>query len=265
MKRSIFLLLILLMSGNGLMAQDLSAYLKKHLVVAGDTLSYRLLLPLDYTPEKSYPLILFLHGAGERGNDNESQLIHGGKWFLQPENRKDFPAIVVFPQCASGSYWSNVDFNIDSVAKRISFLFPIDGQPTKDMAMVMLLMDTMEKNYRIDSERIYVGGLSMGGMGAFEIVRRLPHTFAAAFAICGGANPATAANMKHTAWWIFHGWMDNVVNPKYSIAMAKALRKADAEVLLTIFPMANHNSWDAAFAEERLLPWLWEHRLGEKN
>lgn len=262
MKRFILLILVIVFCGKGLMAQDLSAYLKKHLVVAGDTLPYRLLLPQDYNPEKRYPLILFLHGAGERGHDNEDQLIHGGAWFLQPENRQHFPAIVVFPQCATDSYWSRVDFKMDSSGKRIAFLFPVEVPPTKDMAMVMRLMDTLQMNYPINPERIYVGGLSMGGMGTFEIVRRLPNTFAAAFAICGGANPATAPGIKNTAWWIFHGWMDNVVDPTYSIAMGKALREAGAEVLLTIFPRANHNSWDAAFAEERLLPWLWEHQLG---
>ena len=103
-------------------------------------------------------------------------------------------------------------------------------------------------------------GLSMGGMGTFELVRRKPATFAAAVPICGGAHEATAKGLRKTAWWIFHGAKDDVVPPHYSKIMADALKKQKANVKFTLYPDANHNSWDPAFAEKDLLPWLFSHK-----
>ena len=100
----------------------------------------------------------------------------------------------------------------------------------------------------------------MGGMGTFELVRRKPKLFAAAFPICGGANTATAKKMARPDWWIFHGLKDNVVPPELSQSMADALKGAGADVKLTLYPEANHNSWDAAFGEPYLLPWLFSHK-----
>lgn len=259
--KKVLLLAIILASALAGQTQDLSLYEKKEFIVKGDTLPYRMLLPENYNPKKRYPLILFLHGAGERGNDNEKQLGHGGKLFLTDSIRKQFPAIVIFPQCPADSYWSNVQFQYDSAGKRNAFLFKTDSEPTVAMRLAMGLLQKIKKDRKMDASRIYVGGLSMGGMGTFEIARRLPNTFAAAFAICGGANPATADALKPTAWWIFHGLKDNVVDPQYSIDMANALKAAGAEVTLTLYPDANHNSWDSAFAEKDLLPWLWSHQM----
>lgn len=244
-------------------AQDLpsSAFLKKQLIYKGDTLPYRVLLPENYDPHKSYPLFLFLHGAGERGSDNEKQLVHIAPLFLKDSIRKNYQAIIVFPQCSIDSYWSNMKPGYDSIAKARTFDFISDGKPTTAMAMVLRLLDRLDKDYRIDKTRKYVGGLSMGGMGTFELVRRKPKTFAAAIAICGGANPTTAPQLTHTAWQIFHGLKDNVVNPAFSIRMADALEAAGADVKLTLYPEANHNSWDPAFQEKDLLPWLFRQRL----
>lgn len=253
--------ILLILPAFAVSAQDLSLYQKKYFVAAGDTMPYRLLLPENFNPKKAYPLILFLHGAGERGSDNEKQLVHGGKLFLKDSIRKNYPAIVLFPQCMANSYWSNVAFQFDSTGKRLAFLFKTDSAPTKAMQMAIELIKSMMSEFTIQKNKIYVGGLSMGGMGTFEIVRRMPGTFAAAFAICGGANPESAPAIKNTAWWIFHGLKDDVVNPKYSIGMANALKAAGADILLTLYPNANHNSWDSAFAEPGLLAWLWAHQL----
>ena len=103
-------------------------------------------------------------------------------------------------------------------------------------------------------------GLSMGGMGTFELVRRKPHVFAAAMPICGGAHPSTAKQIRKTSWWIFHGEKDDVVLPVFSKDMAAALKKAKAKVSLTLYPNANHNSWDPAFAEPGLMQWLFSQR-----
>ncbi len=230
-------------------------YQKKWLIENSDTLPYRLLLPQNFDAKKEYPLILFLHGAGERGRDNEVQLVHGAKLFLLEEVRKNFPAIVIFPQCSENSYWSNVLHVRDSNGVR-TFQFQKEGDPTKAMAQVQSLLKKMSSEFQIDKDRIYVGGLSMGGMGTFEIVRRNPKMFAAAFPICGGGNTASTKKMRKTAWWVFHGAKDNVVPPGLSEQMVTALKKRNASVKFTLYPDANHNSWDAAFAEKELMPWL---------
>ncbi len=240
-------------------AQDLNLYQKQIFIAAGDTMPYRLLLPENYEADKKYPLVLFLHGSGERGRDNELQLVHGGKLFLDAENRQKYPSIVVFPQCAADSYWSNVNIALQD-SNRI-FKFFKKGPKTKSMAMLLKLVDNLKNNYSIEPKQVYAAGLSMGGMGTFELVRRNPKFFAAAISICGGANTGTAKKISKTHWWLFHGAKDNVVPPDLSRNMAKALSLAGADVKLTIYPLDNHNSWDSAFAEPGLLSWLFaQHR-----
>ena len=258
MKRPAILFLLIAVSFV-LNAQDLSLYEKEWLVQGGDTLPYRILLPLNYDTGKKYPLILFLHGAGERGRDNEKQLVHGAKFFLRDSIRKNYPAIVVFPQCPVNDYWGNLLRMHDTNGKR-TFYFIEDGPPGRYMTLTMELIKFILKKYPVKANQVYVGGLSMGGMGTFELVRRLPNVFAAAFPICGGANPNTAAKMKNVSWWIFHGAKDDVVPPYYSENMAKALKNAGAKIKFTLYPDANHNSWDPAFAEPELMSWLFNQK-----
>lgn len=215
---------------------------------------YRILLPKDYNPKKAYPLIVFLHGSGERGKDNELQLVHGADLFLKHEVRERYPAIVVFPQCPKESAWSNV--GAKQGGKNLRFVFQEKGKPTYAMSALQKLVRTLLRNYTVDRERIYIGGLSMGGMGTFEMVRRNPKTFAAAFPICGGAHPDTAAKLTGPAWWVFHGDQDGAVHHSYSQLMATALKTAGAEVKFSLYPGVGHNSWDNAFQEADLLPWM---------
>ncbi len=236
-------------------SQDYSIFQKKWIVQGRDTLPYRLLLPENYDPAGSYPLIFFLHGSGERGNDNERQLIHGAKMFVKEEVRKQYPAIVVLPQCSKDDYWSNVIRSIDS-NEHISYTFIPGGEPTRAMELLQQLLKFILEKYPVNTGQVYVGGLSMGGMGTFEFVRRNPGVFAAAFPICGGAHPATATALTKTSWWVFHGAKDDVVLPSFSEKMVAALQKEKAGVKFTLYPEANHNSWDDAFAEPGLLPWL---------
>jgi len=255
MMKSILLAFCLLFS-IAAFAQTDELYLRKTLHHLGDSLPYRLLLPIGYDKSKEYPLILFLHGAGERGNDNSSQLVHGAALFANDSVRRQFPAIVIFPQCPQNSFWSNVQFVQDTTTGQRIFNFQNGREPTQAMILLLQLLNTVQRDYAVDSKRIYVGGLSMGGMGTFEIVSRRPQVFAAAFPICGGGSVEAAKRMKHPAWWIFHGAKDDVVPPSLSVAMAAALRQAGAKPKLTLYPQANHNSWDNAFAEKDLLPWL---------
>lgn len=257
----IFGLLFLFVCTGTAFAQGNAAYEKKLFVQGNDTLPYRVLLPHNFDPAKAYPLVLFLHGAGERGNDNEKQLIHGSQMFLRDSIRNNYPAIVIFPQCAVGDYWATVGFSVDTATNKRQFKFMPDSTPVAPMRMLLAFHKYINQQYRIDQARQYLGGLSMGGMGTFELAYRLPDTFAAAFAICGGADTTTAASMTKTRWWIFHGLEDPVVNPQLSKDMAKALQAHGAEVKLTLYTGVKHDSWTNAFAEPQLFPWLFAERL----
>ncbi|WP_299780231.1 prolyl oligopeptidase family serine peptidase [uncultured Formosa sp.] len=230
-------------------------FLIKTHIVNTDTLKYRMLLPKDFSEDKTYPLVLFLHGAGERGNDNKTQLINGSDLFLNETTRDSFPAIVVFPQCPKNEYWAKVE--ADRSTKPITFKYKYKETPTKPMALVMDLMDTMAKKPFIKTNQIYVMGLSMGGMGTFEIIYRKPELFAAAIPICGGADPESVlAYAKSIPLWVFHGAKDDVVDPNLSINMVSAIFNNGGFPRFTLFDFANHNSWDPAFAEPELLTWL---------
>jgi predicted peptidase len=250
--------------GNTIKYNADSAFEKHEWIPAsGDTVKYRLLLPENYDPRQSYPLILFLHGAGERGNDNVSQLVHGAQLFLNPKVRKDYPAIVVFPQCPTNDFWSNVEMKMNDSTKKREFYFPETGSPTPAMKLLLAWLPELEKKYRIQNDQRYVMGLSMGGMGTFEMVRRKPRYFAGAIPICGGANPKTAEAIKETAFWIFHGENDEVVPYQLSEKMFQALQEfyVSAGASFTLYGNVNHNSWDPAFAEPDLLSWLFSQRL----
>lgn len=239
-------------------SQDSSAFQARQFVHRGDTLPYRILYPEDYDPEGSYPMVFFLHGAGERGNDNQKQLVHGAKLFLEDSVRTAFPAIVVFPQCPGDSYWSNVDIQSTPEGAR-EFYFRTKGKPSDAMSLLLRLVKNIRKEEAVDKQRLYIGGLSMGAMGTFEALRRAPKFFAAAFAICGGDNTANVKKYRHIPLWIFHGEQDNVVPSTHSHALIAELKRLGANPKATFYPAANHNSWDDAFAEPELLPWLFGH------
>ena len=239
-------------------AQDLSKFKKENFINGSDTLKYRILYPENFDAAKKYPVVLFLHGSGERGDDNEKQLTHGSKMFLAEDFRKKFPAIVVFPQCTDDSYWSNVE--IETVTGKRFFNFLTRGAPTKAMSLLLGLTGELIKKPFADRTKIYLGGLSMGGMGTFELLRRKPNTFAAAFPICGGDNIANVKKYKKIPLWIFHGGLDDVVNPQLSYNIYHALKEIGHTPKFTVYPKANHNSWDSAFSEPELMSWLFKQR-----
>lgn len=255
MKKVFIFFLTVFCSCGFLQAQDLEQYEYKKFIQSGDTLPYRILLPANYDSSKAYPLLIFLHGRGESGNDNKKQLTHGARMFLADSVRLQYPAIVVFPQCAATDYWSNVQTVADKNGKR-TFYFVADGEPSRSMRLLVSLTDNLFRQYKVRRQQVYVMGLSMGGMGTFELARRRPNVFAGAIAICGGADPATAASIRKPGWWVFHGAKDDVVLPSFSQQMVAALQKTGARVRYTEYPEANHNSWDPAFAEPGLLKWL---------
>jgi len=253
--KKIILIVFLWTGFLSLNAQTKSDFVKTSFVMNGDTLPVRILYPENFDPSKKYPLMIFLHGSGERGNDNEKQLIHGSKMFLDPDFRKQFPAVVIFPQCSNDSYWTNV-----KITKKRNFDFQKGGKPTIAMKLLLGYLEDVEKLNYLDHNRFYLGGLSMGGMGTYELLRRERHTFAAAFAICGGDNVKNVKKYKIVPLWLFHGGKDDVVDPQFTKNIAQELEKLKAEYKLTIYPNANHNSWDSAFAEKDLFPWLFSHK-----
>lgn len=238
-------------------AQELSPYQKKEFSSGGATLPYRILYPEGYESSRKYPLVMVLHGAGERGSDNEKQLIHGSRLFLDSAMRKKYPAIVVFPQCPAGGYWSSVTIDRNKMPLALSFDY---NQPiTQPLQQAMDLLGQLMRDESVDVRRVYVTGLSMGGMGTFEAVHRFPDRFAAAMPICGGGDAAHYRKVK-TPFWIFHGTDDSVVDVEYSRSMVAKLKDLKMKVRYTEYPGVNHNSWDSAFAEPAFLKWMFSKK-----
>jgi predicted peptidase len=231
---------------TALWAQD-QLYDKGTFTHDGGELAYRLLAPARVEADKKYPLVVFLHGAGERGNDNEKQLIHGSALFTK--YRDKFPAFVLFPQCPNGKRWVEVDWS-----QKTPHVSPKEA--SEPMKRTRALIDQLVKNKPIDTSRIYIMGLSMGGYGVWDFMARYPDVAAAAVPICGGADNTTAAAIKHIPVWAFHGAKDAVVWPIRSQSMVEELKKAGGTVRYTEYPSVGHNSWTPAFAEAELLPWL---------
>ncbi|MBW6499116.1 MAG: dienelactone hydrolase family protein [Bacteroidales bacterium] len=259
MRKSLFSALMVL-NLMVLQAQHSELFRAEVFVSGEGTLPYRIMLPENFDPQAKYPLVFFLHGAGERGNDNEKQLVHGASFFASAENRTNFPAIVVFPQCAENDFWAKVSFAMDDEGNR-SFSFDPSGEPAPSMKLAIKLLESMLKNDWIDKDRVYVGGLSMGGMGTFELLYRMPEVFAAAFPICGGGNPEVInPQVSQVNVWAFHGDADPVVPVSLSQDMVEAYQNAGVDVKLTLYPGVGHNAWDYVFQEPELLPWLFSNK-----
>lgn len=207
-----------------LYAQDFSAYKKEFFIQGTDTLRYRVLYPENYNKQKSYPLVVFLHGAGERGNDNEHQLDLGASLFLRDSVRKQFPAIVIFPQCPADSTWNRFTTGPDTTEEYNRSLDT--SAPTTPERLVKSLMDSLALNKIADQKRIYIGGLSLGAFGTYDLLIHYPGYFAAAFPICGQANVNLyAKKASHVPVWFFHGDIDNIIPVQPNRDLYKALQK----------------------------------------
>jgi predicted peptidase len=217
-----------------------------------------MLYPLSFDSAKQYPLVVFLHGAFEKGRDNNAQLDIGGRFFLRDENRKNFPAIVIFPQCPENDSWVYFDTKIDSATGLVKeWGFPFLKKPTAPTALLKELLDSLLNQHFVDKSRIYLGGLSQGGMGVYDMLARYPGIFAAAFPICGAGKISTAKNFAgKTALWIFHGEKDDIVPVYFSRDYYQRLQKLGADVKYSEYPGVFHNSWVNAFGEKELLAWL---------
>jgi predicted peptidase len=215
----------------------------------GDTLYYRQLVP-DANPKRHYPLLIFLHGSGERGSDNISQLKWGVMNFATEQNLLKYPAVIIAPQCPANSGWTGPGNS------RTAITAPMSATPTKPMELLLALIKQIKAQGLIDTSRIYITGLSMGGFGTFDAIEREPGLFAAAVPVCGGGDPAKAASLAKLPMWIFTGSEDPAVNPEFSLNMLEALWKAGARPGFTMLPEVGHFSWLGAYTDPLMIEWL---------
>lgn len=235
-------------------AQVSPFHYRKYTNEIGDTLLYRF-LESDYNPSRKYPLVIFLHGSGERGNDNNAQLKWGVMNFATDENMKLHPAYVIAPQCPPELDWAS--YSGDEEKASLS----LEPKPSKPMALLIGLIQETIRKFPIDTNRIYITGLSMGGFGTFDVIARYPHLFAAAVPVCGGGDTSKAASIKHIPMWIFHGAEDSSVNSNLSRTMVDALTKSGAHPGYTQYPEVGHFSWIAAYSDHMMMEWLFrQHR-----
>jgi predicted peptidase len=191
-------------------------------------MGYLLYLPQDYDKQESWPLMLFLHGAGERGSDLDLVKKHGPPKLIAAG--KKFPCIVVSPQCPQDKSWEPLE--------------------------LIALLDEISSKHKVDTDRIYVTGLSMGGFGTWRLAAYAPHRLAAIAPICGGGETYWTKQFVHLPVWAFHGAKDPGVPLERTQAMVNALKQNGGDPKLTVYPDAGHDSWTATYDNPQLYEWL---------
>lgn len=254
----IIIIVIIFLSGSGHAdAQTLRFSYKQYINDKGDTLRYRMLTP-DYDTLRKYPMVIFLHGAGERGDDNELQLKWGVLNFSSDEEMARHPSFVLVPQCPKNLDWANFTRYKGSTEMQLN------PEPAKPMALLMELVHQLMKKFPIDTNRIYITGLSMGGYGTYDAIERYPDLFAAAVPVCGGGDTSRVSVIAHIPIWIFHGAEDAGVNPLEAIEMMEAIKKAGGHPGLTLYPEVGHFAWLGAYTDPLMIEWLYrQHKQGK--
>jgi predicted peptidase len=204
---------------------------------------YRLFIPKGYDPSRKYPLVLWLHGAGSVGTDNQKQISQasriGTHIWTTPENQAKNPAFVLAPQCPPGQSW-NVPAELD---------------------LVLQILTAVQKEFSIDAHRLYVAGQSMGGYGTWAIIASNPSLFAAALPLCGGGRVQDASLLLKMPIWAFHGADDPTVSVWESRKMIDAIKKAGGSPRYTEYPGVGHEVWQRTFKEPGLIDWVFaQHR-----
>ena len=217
----------------------------------GETLKYRIHVPANLPAGKKVPLILFLHGAGERGDDNVAQLKHGVTDLIR-FGMTNGEAVVIAPQCPAGMQWVNPTWSAPS------HLMP--SMPSTPMKLAILLLQDAMSKLPVDPARIYVTGISMGGYGTWDILQRKPGLFAAAVPICGGADTTLAPALKNIPIWAFHGDKDGAVPVSRSRDMVKALQACGSKVQYREYPNAGHDVWTRTYSDKAVLTWLFAQK-----
>lgn len=215
-----------------------TGFLNKAITLEDGERRYVVYVPADYDPSRAWPLILFLHGMGERGDDGLIQSEVGIGRAIR-RHAKRFPCLVVMPQCPGTGNWDDVGHD--------------DIQAALDLTLAQ---------YKIDPARIYLTGLSMGGYGTWMIGAAQSDVFAALMPVCGGGNVEDGPKLAGIPIWAFHGLDDKVVEIDKSREMVKAVRQAGGKVKFSEFPDTGHNSWDKAYGDPKAIKWLLKQRKG---
>jgi predicted peptidase len=224
----------------------------------GATLPYLLHSPDPLEPGKKYPLVLFFHGAGERGDDDVAQLRNGIWVFTKKANLATYPAFVLAPQCPKGKQWVDMPWNAPSGIR--------PSQPSASMTLALALLDQVCASQPVDPDRVYVAGLSMGGYAVWDCLTRFPGKFAAGVAVCGGGDESTVnADVARIPIWAFHSDDDPVVPVDRSRHMVAAVQAAGGHPHYTEYHGYNHASWGPAFNERELSAWLFAQVRGRPD
>lgn len=236
---------------------DLSLFEERSVTYTGgeyeeETFGYRLLKPETIEEGKQYPLVLFLHGAGERGDDNRSQLKHFPEHFEDPEYRKKYPCFLIAPQCRKDRRWNNFywDGNVEPPADSLS----------DQMKAALLAFDATLEEFPIDRSRLYLTGLSMGGYGSWELSMNRPDWFAAMAPICGAGDLTTAHRVASIPTWVYHGDADFAVPVHHGQQMITALQLAGGLPRYTEIPGHGHDSWVPAYKIDGVMDWMFRHK-----
>jgi len=248
-------------AGNPIHAaeDELAGYTEQTFVdSAGEKHRYRLLFPLgfDADAKQQYPLILMLHGAGERGDDNFAQLKHGAVEFARAERQRENPCFVLVPQVPKDQKWVDTDWSRD----KGSGSFPSEHSPA--YAAALGAVKSWIKGGRVDPERVYVTGLSMGGYGTWYASAASSDIFAAAVPICGGGDPTWSAKYVGMPIWAFHGSEDKAVPVGRSREMMDALKQAGQKPapIYTEYEGAGHDVWTQTYRRDDLYQWLFSQK-----
>jgi predicted peptidase len=220
-------------------------------------LPYRLLVPSDLNSGEKCPLVVLFHGSGERGDDNEKQLLNGVERFAKPESQAEHPCFVLVPQCPL--YLDGQPIMWTGEREKVHLL-ELAPEPAAPLQTALELLFMVEGKYPVDPDRVYITGISMGGFATWEALIRYPQNFAAAIPVCGGGDVSFADRIKHIPIWAFHGAEDPVVPVNCSRSMIENLEQAGGNSRYTEYPGVGHNSWDRAYAEAELLSWLFSHK-----
>jgi predicted peptidase len=248
--RNILMASLIGLGGSGALASEPEA--REWKAPDGTVVKYRFSAPANVEAGKTYPLVLFMHGAGERGGDNEAQLKHGVLPIIKAAESLGDPCFLIAPQCPSALWWSPID--------RETMRIKSADQPNPLLEAVIALIGETRKNHPIDPKRTYVTGISMGGYATWDLLGRIPDQINAAIPICGGGDPALAATFKQVPIWAFHGDADNVVPVKTTREMIEALENAGATPKSTYYPKVGHDSWTQTYSDPNVIRWLFSQR-----
>ena len=218
---------------------------------------YRLLRPErlegDTATNSRHPLVLFLHGAGERGSDNVNQLKYLPTWLAEPAARRRHPCFVLAPQCRMDERWVDVSW-ADGHST------PQSATPSVDLAAAVAALDDVLARESVDPSRIYLTGLSMGGFGTWDLAARIPERFAAILPVCGGGDERVAGRIAPLPTWCFHGDADTAVSVDRSRVMIAAVRAAGGRPIYSELAGVGHDSWTPAYRDGFVLDWLFAQR-----